>query len=104
MYERPTTVDDDLRRIRLETNQLRVLVSMLADEPPEVRDVWHWQWDRLLNRVEALCLQHQDGHLSPEQEREFLELSRLLTSNRALVEALGCQFPPVLGQVVDVGA
>ena len=102
MYDRLITIDDDLRRIRLETNQLRVLVSMLADEPPEVRDVWHWQWDRLLTRVEDLCLQHQDGHMSPEQEREFLDLSRLLNSKRMLVEALGCEFPPVLGQAADL--
>ncbi len=103
MYQRPTTIDNDLRRIRLEANQLQVLVSMLADEPAEVRDVWHWQWDRLLSRVESLRQHHQDGHMSKEQEREFLELSRLLHRNRTLVEALGCQFPPELGQVADVG-
>jgi len=81
-----------------------VLVDMLTDEPAEVRDVWHWQWDQLMACVESLSRQHREGRMTVVQEREFAELSRLLQSNRKLVEALGCQIPPEISLSAETGA
>lgn len=103
MCDRVSTIDRDLRRIRLEVDQLRLLVGMIADEPAEVRDVWHWQWHGLMERFEALHQQHRDGLLSERQVREFVALSRRLALDHQLVEALGCHVPPEIGQLADAG-
>ena len=101
MFDLTSSIDNDLRRLRLETDQLGVLISMLSEEPAEVRDVWHWQWQRLMQRVEGLHRQRRDGHMSDLQARELLELSRLLQHNRGFVEALGCQLPTEVIEVTD---
>ena len=101
MFDPPSSIDDDLRRLRLETNQLQILVRMLADEPPEVRDVWHWQWDGLMERVEVLHRQHRDGQMSEAQAQEFLSLSQFLNRNHTLVEAMGCRIPPDIIHTAD---
>jgi hypothetical protein len=94
MFKQPVSIDDDLLQIRLEAEQLQRLVGMLVDEPAGVRDVWHWQWDDLLERFQRLCQLHQQGLMPEALAGEFLTVSRMLADGRDLIEALGCEVPP----------
>jgi hypothetical protein len=103
MCDRAIFIDSELRHIRLEVEQLRLLVGMIADEPAGVRDVWHWQWHALMERLQVLHQQHCNGMLSERQANEFLAISRRLALERTLVEELGCHVPPEIGRMADAG-
>jgi hypothetical protein len=94
MVKPHASIDEDLLNIHLEAEQLQWLVGMLADEPAGVRDVWHWQWDGLMERFQRLCHLHQQGLIPEALEDEFLTVSRMLADSRELIEALGCRVPP----------
>jgi hypothetical protein len=94
MFKRPLSIDEDLLQIHIEAEQLNWLVGMLAKEPAGVRDVWHWQWDGLMERFQRLCQLHQQGLMPEALEGEFLTVSRMLADSRELIEALGCEVPP----------
>jgi len=94
MSKPPLSIDKDLLQIHREAEQLNSLVSMLADEPAGVRDVWHWQWDDLMERFQRLCQLHQQGMMPQALEGEFLTVSRILADGRELIKALGCEVPP----------
>lgn len=104
MFKQHLSIDDDLRQLRSEAEQLQSLVSMLAEEPAEVRDVWHWQWDDLLDRVQFLCQLHRQGLMSETQQGEFLAVSRMLADGRTLIEALGCEVPPEISDLAFADA
>lgn len=99
MSKPPLSIDVDLLQIHREAEQLHLLVSMLANEPAGVRDVWHWQWDGLMERVQRLCRLHQQGLIPETLEDEFLTVSRMLTESRELIEALGCEVPPEIREL-----
>ncbi len=101
MLDQTTSIDDILDQIRCEADQLPNLIVMLEDEPPEVRDVWHWRWEGIIERVESLRQEHRAGVMSAAQEQEFLAISRLLAECRASIEALGCRIPLELEQSID---
>jgi hypothetical protein len=90
-------IDIYLRRLRLEVNQLPDLASMIADEPPDIRDVWHWQWDRLMGHLSVLCEYRRANLLSAAQEREFADLMGQLDSARPELQALGMCIPEGAG-------
>lgn len=97
-FDRRSSIQDDLRRIRSDIEELQGLVSLLAEEPAEVRDIWHWQWDSLMARVDVLCQQRREGLFTQEQEEEFAAVSRLITESRTLIEQLGCRVPIDFGE------
>ncbi len=97
-FDQRPTIHDDLRRIRSDMEELQGLVSLLADEPAEVRDIWHWQCDSLMAWVDVLCKQRRDGLFTQEQEEEFAVVSRLITDSRTLLEQLGCRIPIEFGE------
>jgi hypothetical protein len=90
-------IDVYLRRLQREVTQLPDLASMLAEEPPDVRDVWHWQWDELIRQLNALCEQHRLKLMSMAQEREFAELIRQLDGAQPALELLGLCLPEDAG-------
>ncbi len=100
MLDERTTIDEMLHRVRTETDDLPTVVRMLRDEPAEVRDVWHWQWDSLMSTMSTLHQQRLAGRMSDVQERDFLALSLLLSQERTWLEALGCSMPD--GIVVEI--
>jgi hypothetical protein len=100
MFDQRTAIDEELRTIRSEVEELHGLVNMLTDEPAEVRDVWHWRWDGVMGRVDVLWQQYRGGQMTAEQSREFLRVSRMLTDGHIWIEALGCQIPLELSQEV----
>jgi hypothetical protein len=104
MYKRPASIDEDLLQIRLEAEQLQGLVGMLVDEPAGVRDIWHWQWDGLMERFQRLCRLHQQGLIPDALEVEFLAVSRMLADGRELIEALGCNVPPEIHDLSFIDA
>lgn len=59
-----------------------------------VRDVWHWRWNDLLERVQHLSELHQQGLMSEPEHDEFVTVLRMLVDGRAFIEALGCEAPP----------
>jgi hypothetical protein len=99
MLDQTTSIDNILRQIRRELCQLPYLVTLLADEPVEVHDVWHWRWESLIESIERLCQQHREGSLSGDQEREFLAVTKLLADGRAAIESLGCRLPLEIDQL-----
>lgn len=97
MVGQEITIDVYLRRLRLEVTQLPVLASMIAEEPPDVRDVWHWQWDELMHQLTALCEQCRLHRLTADQERQFLELTGQLEAAKPALQALGLCIPEEAG-------
>lgn len=101
MLDRTTSIDNILQQLRVEADQLPSLVDMLSEEPPEVRDVWHWRWQGLMESLDALCRQHRAGLMNVTQEREFLAVSRLLAEVRVPLETLGCRIPQDIDSSID---
>jgi len=99
MSNPPESINEDLLKIHSEAEQLHWLVGMLANEPSGVRDVWHWQWDNLMERFQRLSHLHQQGLIPEALEGEFLTVSRMLADGRKLIEALGCQVPPEINDL-----
>ena len=93
MVDKEIEIDVYLRRLRLEVAQLPVLASLIADEPPDVRDVWHWQWDQLMGYLAVLCEHRRANLLSAAQEREFADLVEQLDSARSALRSLGLRVP-----------
>ncbi|HEX3721828.1 MAG TPA: hypothetical protein VHV31_03505 [Nitrolancea sp.] len=86
-------IDVYLHRLRIEVTELPALASMIADEPPDVRDVWHWQWDELLADLTRLCEGRAPTGMSTAQEREFMDLMGQLSAARPALEVLGLCVP-----------
>jgi hypothetical protein len=99
--DQATAIDNILRQIRRELDQLPYLITMLVDEPAEVKDVWHWQWDNLMESTEHLCELQSGGVLNEAQAHEFSTITQLLVKNRPWIEHLGCRLPRQIEQPAD---
>lgn len=88
-----SSIDEFLQRVRMELEQLPRLVAILDSEPADVRDLWHWQWEEILERMVSIGQNRQQGLLSAAQQEESLVVWRQLADSRHLVEALGCSLP-----------
>ncbi|MGA7673116.1 MAG: hypothetical protein WBW04_22055 [Nitrolancea sp.] len=95
------SLEEALSRIRSEIDQLPDVVAMIADEPLQVRDLWHWQVENLLERVRVLSQQGRAGQMSEEQQREYSAMVRQLDGARTWIEALGWTVPSELGQSIE---
>jgi len=93
MVGQEVNIDALLRRLRYEVIELPMLTSMIAEEPPDVRDLWHWQWDDLIGQLNSLCEQRRLQLMTAEQEQAFDDMLRQLEVVRPDIEALGVCVP-----------
>ena len=88
-------IEINLRDIAAETDFLPELAEVWEEEPDLNRDVWYFEWQELMARLEGLDEAYQSGSMIPDQRRRYEDLRCKLKEALPILKRLDLPLPSI---------